>query len=45
MGVPCVFGEHGIEKVIELPLNAQEAAEFMKSAETVRADQAKLRKE
>jgi malate dehydrogenase len=44
MGVPCVFGEHGIEKVIELPLNAQEAAEFMKSAETVRADQAKLKK-
>ena len=43
MGVPCVFGENGMEKVIELPLNAQEAAEFKRSAETVRADLAKLK--
>lgn len=44
MGVPCVFGEHGVERVIELPMSAQEAAEFRKSAETVRADLAKLKK-
>ncbi|OGI49621.1 MAG: malate dehydrogenase [Candidatus Muproteobacteria bacterium RIFCSPHIGHO2_12_FULL_60_33] len=43
MGVPCVFGEHGMEKVIELPLIAQEAAEFKRSAESVRADLAKLK--
>ncbi|MBI3569888.1 MAG: malate dehydrogenase [Gammaproteobacteria bacterium] len=43
MGVPCVFGQHGMEKVIELPLNMQEAAEFKRSAETVRADLVKLR--
>ncbi len=44
MGVPCVFGEHGMEKVIELPLIAQEATEFKRSAETVRADLGKLKK-
>ena len=44
MGVPCVFGEHGVERVIELPLTMQEATEFRKSAETVRADLAKLKK-
>jgi len=44
MGVPCVFGEHGVERVIELPLTAQEAAEFRRSSETVRADLAKLKK-
>ena len=44
MGVPCVFGEHGVERVIELPLTAQEATEFRKSAESVRADLAKLKK-
>ncbi len=44
MGVPCVFGEHGMERVIELPLTPQEATEFRKSAESVRADLAKLKK-
>ena len=44
MGVPVVFGEQGMEKVIELPLNAQEAAEFKRSAESVREDLAKLKK-
>ena len=44
MGVPVVFGENGVEQVIELPLNAQEAAEFSRSAEMVRADLAKLKK-
>ena len=44
MGVPCVFGESGMEKVVELPLIAQEAAEFKRSAEAVRADLIKLKK-
>jgi len=44
MGVPCVFGEHGVERVIELPLTTHEATEFRKSAESVRADLAKLKK-
>ncbi|GAB4508142.1 MAG: malate dehydrogenase [Sulfuricaulis sp.] len=44
MGVPVVFGENGVEQVIELPLNTQEAAEFKRSAEMVRADLVKLKK-
>lgn len=44
MGVPVVFGEQGMQKVIELPLNAQEAAEFKRSAESVREDLVKLKK-
>ncbi|HEU5338110.1 MAG TPA: malate dehydrogenase [Sulfuricaulis sp.] len=44
MGVPCVFGEHGMEKVIELPLIAQEATEFKRSCDAVRADLVKLKK-
>jgi malate dehydrogenase len=43
MGVPCIFGEHGMEGVIELPLTPQEAGEFRRSAESVRADLAKLK--
>src|SRR3990172_677659 len=38
MGVPIVLGEGGMERVIELPLTAQEAAEFQRSAGMVRAD-------
>ena len=44
MGVPVVFGENGVEQVIELPLNPEEAAEFKHSAEMVRADLARLKK-
>jgi malate dehydrogenase len=44
MGVPCVFGEHGMEKVIELALIAQEATEFKRSSDAVRADLVKLKK-
>lgn len=44
MGVPCVFGEHGMEKVIELALIAQEATEFKRSSDAVRADLSKLKK-
>jgi malate dehydrogenase len=43
MGVPAVFGEGGMEGVIQLPLTAEEAAEFQRSAEHVRADLAKLK--
>jgi len=44
MGVPCVFGEQGMEKVIELALIAQEATEFKRSSDAVRADLVKLNK-
>ncbi len=44
MGVPVVFGENGVEQVIELPLNPAEAAEFKHSAEMVRADLDRLKK-
>jgi len=42
MGVPVVFGEGGMERVIELPLTRQEAEEFRRSAEHVRTDLQKL---
>ena len=44
MGVPVVFGENGVEQVIELPLNPEEAAEFKRSAAMVRADLDRLKK-
>jgi malate dehydrogenase len=44
MGVPVVFGEGGMERVIELPMTAQEADEFRRSASTVRGDIEKLAK-
>ena len=44
MGVPVVFGESGVEKVIELPLTPDEMAEFKRSAAMVRADLARLKK-
>lgn len=36
IGVPCVLGKQGIEKIIELELNQEEKAEFTKSAESIR---------
>jgi malate dehydrogenase len=36
LGVPVVIGKNGWEKIIEFGLNAQEQAEFNKSAEAVR---------
>jgi malate dehydrogenase len=44
MGVPVVFGEHGVEKVIELPLTPAEADEFTRSAKTVQTELARLKK-
>ncbi len=35
IGVPAVIGKNGVEKVIELDLNAEEKAAFEKSAEAV----------
>ena len=43
MGVPVVFGERGMERVIELPLIGQESVQFAKSGESVRADLARLK--
>jgi malate dehydrogenase len=37
IGVPVVLGAAGIEKIIELPLDAEEKALFAKSVETLRA--------
>jgi malate dehydrogenase len=36
-GVPVVLGAGGVEKVIELPLNADEQAQVQKSAEVVKS--------
>jgi malate dehydrogenase len=43
MGVPVVFGERGMERVVELPLIGQESVQFTKSAESVRADLSRLK--
>ena len=43
MGVPVVFGERGMEQVIELPFLPAEAAEFKKSAAMVQADIERLK--
>ncbi len=36
MGVPCIIGADGVEKIIELKLNDEERALLQKSAESVR---------
>lgn len=36
-GVPCVLGAGGVEKIIELPLNADEQAQVQKSADVVKS--------
>ena len=43
MGVPVVIGRNGWEKIIDLGLNAEEQAEFNKSAEAVRSMNAVLK--
>jgi malate dehydrogenase len=35
MGVPCMLGEDGMERIIELELNAEEKAMFDQSIETI----------
>ena len=42
IGVPCVLGSGGLEKVIEIRLTAEEAAALKRSADDVLENQAKL---
>lgn len=42
IGVPVVLGRRGVERVIELPLTAQEGEQFARSVEQVRRDIASL---
>jgi len=42
MGVPCVLNCNGLQRIVELDLNAQESADFAASAEGVSADIKKL---
>ena len=42
IGVPCVLGKNGIEKIVEFDLNDEEKALFEKSAEAVRKTNAAL---
>ncbi len=42
MGVPCILGENGLEKVIELKITDDEKAALQKSAEHVKSVLAKL---
>jgi malate dehydrogenase len=37
IGVPCIIGKNGIEKIVEIELSAAEKAKFAESAEGVRA--------
>lgn len=43
MGVPCVLGKGGLQQIVELELNEEEAAMFQKSADGVRDDVSKLK--
>ncbi len=42
IGVPCILGKNGIEKIVELELNAEEKELFAKSAAAVRKTNAAL---
>ena len=42
IGVPCVLGRNGIEKIVEFDLNEEEKALFAKSAEAVQKTNAAL---
>ena len=37
MGVPVVLGKNGVEKILEMPMDASEKAMFAASADKVRA--------
>jgi malate dehydrogenase len=43
MGVPCVIGRGGVEKIVEIPLNDDEKAMFKASADKVRATAAETK--
>ena len=38
VGTPVIMGRNGVEKVLELPLNEAELAEFQTSIDSIRAD-------
>eukprot|EP00921_Rhytidocystis_pertsovi_P015578 GHVQ01024771.1.p1 GENE.GHVQ01024771.1~~GHVQ01024771.1.p1 ORF type:complete len:171 (+),score=17.85 GHVQ01024771.1:1161-1673(+) len=42
VGVPCIIGAEGVERIIELDLNAKEKADFETSVAGVRALEARL---
>lgn len=42
IGVPCILGKDGIEKIVEIELNAEEKALFAKSAAAVHATNSAL---
>ena len=42
MGVPCVIGAGGVERIIELPLNNEESTQFKNSVQAIRQDLAKI---
>jgi len=35
VGVPCIIGAHGVERIVELPMNELEKGQFAKSVEAV----------
>ncbi len=37
IGVPCIIGKNGVEKIVDITLNADEKAKFANSADAVRA--------
>jgi malate dehydrogenase len=37
IGVPCIIGKNGVEKIVDVHLNDDEKAKFAKSADAVRA--------
>ena len=37
IGVPCIIGKNGLEKIVDITLNDDEKAKFAKSADAVRA--------
>jgi len=43
MGVPCILGKGGLEQIVELDLNDEEAAMFLASLDGVREDIARLK--
>lgn len=43
MGVPCILGKGGVEQIVELDLNDEEAAMFLASLDGVREDIARLK--
>ena len=43
MGVPCVIGKNGVEKIVELQLEKSEQEKFQKSAEAIKAVNAQIK--